>query len=225
MRYRMLTCKFCGKECKNSNSLRNHERLCKENPHRQQSPFEKKEIQDNRNKSNQFIKAKSLGVDYEISDETRNKFKELANRVWTVEKRKEQSDWMKIQAQRNLDNYPDSYLHKNIFGRSKKTLYKNEWMHSSWELEFAMWLDSIQVEWTKKVPYFTYDWDGSVRRYFPDFYLKEFDLYVEVKGYQTERDIAKWKCIPNLAIVKEKEIKAIKEKKFELSQLLNGKVP
>ena len=28
-------CKFCGKQCKNSNSLRNHERLCKENPDRQ----------------------------------------------------------------------------------------------------------------------------------------------------------------------------------------------
>ncbi len=27
-------CKFCGKVCKNANSLRNHERLCKENPDR-----------------------------------------------------------------------------------------------------------------------------------------------------------------------------------------------
>jgi len=31
----MLTCKFCKKDCKNNNSLRNHERLCKSNPHRQ----------------------------------------------------------------------------------------------------------------------------------------------------------------------------------------------
>lgn len=30
-----------GKECKNANSLRNHERLCKENPKRQVSPFVK----------------------------------------------------------------------------------------------------------------------------------------------------------------------------------------
>ena len=28
-------CKYCGKECINTNSLRNHERLCKENPNRQ----------------------------------------------------------------------------------------------------------------------------------------------------------------------------------------------
>lgn len=225
MHYRMLNCKFCKKECKSENSLRNHERLCKKNPQRQHSPFESNEIQAVRKKSNQFIKAKSLGIDCKVSDETRNKIKESSTRIWTAEKRKEHSERMKIQAQKNLDNHPDSYLHKNIFGRSKKTLYKNEWLHSSWELEFAMWLDSIQVEWTKKVPYFNYEWDGSSRRYFPDFYLKKFDLYVEVKGYQTDRDTVKWKCIPNLVIVKEKEIKAIKENKFELSQLLNGQVP
>ena len=27
----MLLCKHCKKECKNENSVRNHERLCKEN--------------------------------------------------------------------------------------------------------------------------------------------------------------------------------------------------
>lgn len=31
----MENCKFCGKECKNENSLRNHERLCHSNPERQ----------------------------------------------------------------------------------------------------------------------------------------------------------------------------------------------
>lgn len=31
----MNICKYCGKECKNDNSLRNHERLCKQNPRRQ----------------------------------------------------------------------------------------------------------------------------------------------------------------------------------------------
>ena len=37
----MFVCKYCGKECKNANSLRNHERLCKENPNRQISGWEK----------------------------------------------------------------------------------------------------------------------------------------------------------------------------------------
>lgn len=31
-------CRYCGKVCINSNSLRNHERLCKENPKHQENP-------------------------------------------------------------------------------------------------------------------------------------------------------------------------------------------
>ena len=34
-----LNCQFCGKECKNRNSLCNHERMCKLNPNKQQSGF------------------------------------------------------------------------------------------------------------------------------------------------------------------------------------------
>lgn len=34
-----LNCQFCGKECKNRNSLCNHERMCKENPNKQLSCF------------------------------------------------------------------------------------------------------------------------------------------------------------------------------------------
>ena len=33
-----LVCQFCNKECKNRNSLCNHERLCKLNPNRQTNP-------------------------------------------------------------------------------------------------------------------------------------------------------------------------------------------
>ena len=33
-----LECQFCGKTCKNRNSLCNHERLCKNNPNKQETP-------------------------------------------------------------------------------------------------------------------------------------------------------------------------------------------
>lgn len=36
-----LNCQFCEKLCKNNNSLRNHERLCKLNPERQLTTYEK----------------------------------------------------------------------------------------------------------------------------------------------------------------------------------------
>lgn len=33
-------CQYCGKVCKNPNSLRNHERLCKNNPNKDLNPYE-----------------------------------------------------------------------------------------------------------------------------------------------------------------------------------------
>ena len=43
-------CKFCGKSCKNPNSLRNHERLCKMNPNRDEHSLAV--MTENRNKWN-----------------------------------------------------------------------------------------------------------------------------------------------------------------------------
>ena len=60
-------CRFCGQEKKNENSLRNHERLCKENPNRQR--IEEYTHNENWEKAckghkgaNQFTKARELGL-------------------------------------------------------------------------------------------------------------------------------------------------------------------
>ena len=43
----MYKCSFCDRECKNANSLRNHERLCRLNPNRQQTVFQTNNPQKN----------------------------------------------------------------------------------------------------------------------------------------------------------------------------------
>ena len=216
MHYQMLICKFCNRECKNNNSLINHERLCKKNPDRQQSPFESKEVQSKRKKSNQYIK----GTAQPRSKESLTKQKVKSDLYWSAEKRAEWSVHMKIQAQKNIENHPESYSYKNFCGRAKKSLYKDEWMHSSWELIVAIWLDKQHIKWTKRVRYFDYEWKGEVRKYFPDFYLEELDIYIEVKGYETDIDTQKWKSVDNLIILKDNEIKAIKEDRFTFRQIL-----
>lgn len=70
----MLLCKFCQKECKNGNSHRNHERLCRVNPDRQSTIFSDPEFKKINKPSNQYIKAKVLGLPKpEIKEETRKK--------------------------------------------------------------------------------------------------------------------------------------------------------
>jgi hypothetical protein len=215
----MLNCKYCENERKDLVSLRNHERMCKSNPNRKLTP-KNKEFYKTRKNSNQFLKAKELGLSNPIvSEETRSKISKKSKNHWTEEKRKAWSEKMKIQAQRNTENHPESYSYKNFCGRARKTLYKDEWMHSSWELTFAIWLDENNIKWTKKVRYFEYEWKGSIRKYFPDFYLPELEKYVEIKGYETDRDIAKWSAVPRIVVLKDKDIKAIKENKFNLGRV------
>jgi len=46
----------------------------------------------------------------------------------------------------------------------------------------------------------------------PDFYLPDTDEWVEIKGYETEKDRCKWLAFPNtLKIFKQKEIKQMQE--------------
>jgi hypothetical protein len=214
---KMLTCKFCSKECKNANSLRNHERLCKSNPDRQISTFEipgfHSKFLSNKKNSNQYIKAKETGVDYIMSDETRLK-KSIASKsqIWDDERRNKHSVAM-IQA---VKNNPDSYTSSNVCGRIKIEDYTGERFHGKWEVIVAKWFDDNDIHWVRRINPFEYYWNNSTHLYFPDFYLPNYDMYVEVKGYEIERDKCKWSAVPNLIIIKKNEIKLIKENKYVL---------
>lgn len=101
---------------------------------------------------------------------------------------------------------------KEKAGRCKKVLYikkdgNKTWLQGSWEIKFAQFLDSNNIEWEKNKIGYKYTFKNEEHLYFPDFYLKTFDVYIEVKGYETEKDKEKWKQFPfKLHIVKKKEI-------------------
>lgn len=205
----MLVCEYCSKECKN---LKNHIKYCKLNPNRVLSPFERANWQKERTKSNQHIK----GTAVPLSAESKEKIRESKKAYWTLERRVEYSTKMKKIMQQAVVDNPESYSYKNFCGRSKKTLYKEQWLHSSWELDVAKWFDKNSIKWTRKVPGFKYMWDNVEKTYFPDFYLPELDIYIEVKGYQIDQDTAKWQSVPGLVVLKEKEIKQIQKDEFTL---------
>ena len=87
-------------------------------------------------------------------------------------------------------------------GRGVKTWYESKiagrvFLDSSWELEYAKYLDKNNIKWTRNLTKFSYIWEGINRYYIPDFYIEEHDFYVEVKGYKTEKDEGKWKYFPH----------------------------
>ena len=195
----MLKCKHCQSIRKNKNSLSNHQRLCRDNPNRDISYFEshKEEISKihiQREPSNQYIKAMKLGLPKpEVSTETRalhaKNSKAHADKYWSIEENHAKHS---IAMKKAVRNNPDSYSKNNVCGRVKLIDYNGTKLKGSWEVKVAKWLDSNNIEWQTEVNPQEYMWNGSEHLYFPDFYIPNNGMYIEVKGFKRARDIAKW---------------------------------
>ena len=171
----MLLCKHCGKECKNENSLRNHQRLCKLNSTRQSTYFEtnqeklikQRKIQGT---ENQYTKAKKLGLPPpSLSDETRKKLststtKQNANRPNSVN--------LKIS---------NSMKKAHAEGRAWN-IGKSRWNNEpSWPEKFFM--EVIENEFVDK----NYTREHPVGIYSIDFAWVEKKLAIEIDGDQHQR--------------------------------------
>ena len=211
-----MNCSYCDKEL-NPKGL-SHQTYCKKNPNR-------KIIDKSGNKnpmfgktgSNQFLKAEKLGFSKPIvSEDTRKK-----NSIRSKNRKHDKSTIEKIRVsmQNAVRKNPESYSASNINGRVKKIEYKGFLLDGNWELTFAKWCDENGIKWERNKKGFEYQWNGN-RLYYPDFYLSEFDIYIEIKGYQRDRDIEKWKSIPNLLVLKCNEIKKIKNNLFHISDYI-----
>jgi hypothetical protein len=215
-----MECVYCNKLCKNDNSLRNHQRLCKLNPNRQILPsnlnlngWREKVSMGLAMVSNQHTKAKERGEVVVVSEETKRK---IGNAVRGRQMPIEEIERRKIAMKKAVLQNPNSYTANNVSGRTPIIEYNGFKLKGSWELETAKWLDRNNIKWTNILDGFEYDWNGSTHLYYPDFYLTEIDYYIEVKGYERERDRAKWKVVKNLTIIKKNEIDMIKNNTYQL---------
>ena len=124
---------------------------------------------------------------------------------WTTERRAEQSARMK---QKVLEN-PDSYSKSNVSGRVKMyevvDSYGRTKVKGTWELKIASWLNDNNIRWTNKIEPYKYQYNDNWHLYFPDFLLLDRNTLIEVKGYQTDRDLAKWKSVDKKLIVLKKK--------------------
>lgn len=197
----MLTCKHCGKECKNENSLRNHERLCKENPNGQESSllkYHQSGASLGKTPWNRGLPAWNRGLPGTFtgkthSDETKQKMSESKNELYA-------SGW-----ECKAGRCPKYDYSSPIAGEIK--------VDGSWELIFCKYADAAGLTWRRNKTRFTYiKPDGKSSTYQPDFYVDDWKSYVEVKGYETELDKAKWsQFVEQLRILRKKEISELDE--------------
>ena len=198
-----MNCRYCNKECKNDNSLRNHERLCKSNPNRQLTYFSNH--QDFK-RSNQFIKAKELGLPVpEVSNETRRKQGEYwLGKHLSEETKKKQSNTMKKKIMEGTIEV--GYLRYH----SSKVSYPEEYF----------------MEVFKGIPY---KYNYQVGLYQLDFAIPERKVYIEIDGEQhyTDKRIVEydkertskleslgWKCIKRVRWSKYQKLSEEEKSKY-----------
>lgn len=82
------------------------------------------------------------------------------------------------------------------FSKSRTHEYKGINFQGSWEVKYAMYLDKNGIEWRRPKETFPYSFEGKERKYTPDFFLIDSKEYIEIKGYKTPKDEAKWEQFP-----------------------------
>lgn len=196
-----LVCQFCGKECKNRNSLCNHERLCKLNPNRQLTKYEKYGPIDGFN--NKGRTAWNNG----LTKETDNRVKKISESAKIYYEThdgtflgKSHTEETKIKISMSSQDRCKK-LGTNLCGKGKRGIYKWILCQSSWELAWVLYQIDKGVNFVRNTRYFYYTFDGSTKLYYPDFYLPEIDTYVEIKGYYDKKTQAKVEQFNGILVV------------------------
>ena len=205
-----LDCLKCGKILKNKSGLTNHTKRCK-------GPKEKKEKICQ--KCGFTIKLNyDRHYDYcDGSGPRREKNKNKEKKIWNKGLTKENDDRIKKISETLKSKTPKKHTEETKLLLSKiiKERYENGWeskagrckkieynsniagtvkVDGSWELKVCIYLDSIGVKWIRNKKRFKYN--NTIKKcistYCPDFYVYDWETFIEVKGYKTELDEIKW---------------------------------
>lgn len=161
----IFICRYCEDKRKNNNSLKNHEIRCPQNPDRkcQNGMLGKKG-----SGSNQFLKAKELGLPIPVS-----KCKGRKTNFIPAPKSPEV-----------LIKLSDLAKQRMLGGvrQSKRIHYNGKILGSSYELELVKSLDENNVRWDTCRRFKYVDPTGKERSYTPDIYLIDYDVYLDPKN-------------------------------------------
>jgi len=80
-------------------------------------------------------------------------------------------------------------------GRGKMGWYKGYYCNSSWELAWVIYQLERGIKFKRNTEGFEYIFDGKKSKFYPDFILNNGN-YVEIKGWITEKDKAKFLHFP-----------------------------
>jgi len=189
-------CKYCSSERKSLKSLVNHERLCPQNVDR-------------------------VYVSRTVGTTPWNKGKIGLQEAWnkglpgTFLGRKHTEDAkQKISEKLSINNKG---------GRAKWYTVAGQRVQGTWERNVALKFEELGIRWKKlktNRDILKYSMDGKLRSYTPDFYLEEFNIYLEVKGFWWGRDREKM----NIVLKTHKDKKIVIIEKEQYNKILGGEL-
>jgi hypothetical protein len=100
--------------------------------------------------------------------------------------------------------------------RVKNCIGKEFNVRGTYELRVSEFLNDHNIIWVNDKRLTYYDKDGCKKHYIPDFYLPDYDYYLEPKGYYSDKNKEKMKLVLeqneiNLIMVFEKDLKNLIE--------------
>jgi len=170
-----LICKHCGKVCSTRRSLGQHQSFCRSNPTPRQCQF----VIFNRTRG-PWNKGLNKAIDRRVARSSETLRAGYADgRLKTFGACS--STYLGTDAHRRSSSRGGGY--KERAGRSKKTYVEDSFgkitcLQSSYEARLADLLNSMCIKW-KRPGALTY---GDKKRYFSDFYLTDYDLYLDTKN-------------------------------------------
>lgn len=111
----------------------------------------------------------------------------------------------------------------NKGGRCKWFEVAGQKVQGTWEQNIALKFEELGIKWQKlktNQHTFEYKMDDKIRSYTPDFYLCEYDVYLEIKGRWWGRDKEKMSLV--LKKYKDKKIVIIEERDYK--RILQGEL-
>lgn len=192
----MLICKHCSNSCKSLKSLVNHERLCPDNP--------------NRKYVSQTIGAVPWNKGKKQAD-----FPSLAR---PAQKGKKFGSAITGHSEETKRKISEKLSINNKGGRAKWYMVAGQNVQGTWERDIATKFEQLSIQWIKlktNKDTLKYEMNGKIRSYTPDFYLPDYDMYVEVKGFWWGNDKEKMMIVlqtypdKNIAIVEKEEYQEI----------------
>ncbi|MBQ8218451.1 MAG: hypothetical protein IJZ79_01615 [Bacilli bacterium] len=184
----MFYCKYCGKECKNRNSLAQHELRCPQNPNRLNCSYPGHTA---------WNKGLTADIDNRVkkySETLKNYVKQahsLGNKYSTgVAKTHDKEIIRREKISNSMKNNPKAGGYRPGSGYGKQGWYKGIHCDSTYELVYVIYCLDHNINIKRCKRNYKYDFCGKIHTYYPDFELEDGTL-IEIKGFMREKDYYK----------------------------------